>query len=277
MPLLQRRTLAAVLSGLIALLLVSACSASGGVPGPAGSSSTPPSGTKPGAGVNSAAPTTVPPLDAPVTLRVLGSSDLRNMASVLDAAAKATNVKLEISYVGSPAGAKMVATGKAAGKYDVVWFASNAYLALERGAIDRVAASTKIMTSPAAFGLEPGVARRLGWDKRPPTWAQIAAAAGASRFSYAMSNPATSEAGFSTLGAAAIALSDGGALEVDEIDGMALRLRRLFSAQRLTSNSSDELTEVYLKGAGKEGAPHALVGYESALMSLNASRSWPNR
>ena len=116
------------------------------------------------------------------------------------------------------------------------------------------------------------MARRLGWDKRPPTWAQIAAAAGANKLSYAMSNPATSDAGFSTLGAAATALSDGGSLEVAEIDAMAPRLRRLFSAQRLTSNSAAELTEAYVKQAGKPGAPQGLVGYESALMSLNASK-----
>ena len=266
MPLRHRRTLVAVLVGLIAPLLVSACSASGGVPQP-GSSSAPtgPSGTN-------AAPTTVPPLDSPVTLRVLGSSDLSNMADVLDAAAKATNVKLDITYVGSPAGAEMVAKGKAAGKYDVVWFASNAYLALERGAIDRVAASTKIMTSPVAFGLPPEVARRLGWDKRPPTWAQITAAAGTNKLNYAMSNPATSDPGFSTLGAAATALSDGGTLGVSEIDAMAPRLRRLFSAQRLTSNSAAELTDAYVKQAGKPDAPQGLVGYESALMSLNAAK-----
>jgi Ca-activated chloride channel homolog len=267
----QRRRLSAGLIGLVSLLLVAACSAPGGAPQPTGSSS-PASVTTPGPSATSAAPTAVPPLDSPVTLRVLGSSDLQNMAGVLAAAAQATNVKLDITYVASTAGAKMVAGGKAAGKYDVVWFASNAYLALEPRAIERVTASTKIMTSPVAFGLEPGVARRLGWDKRPPTWAQIAAAASARKFSYAMSNPATSDAAFSTLGAAATALSDGGALEVAEIDAMAPRLRRLFSAQRLTSNSAAELTEAYVKRAGKAGAPDGLVGYESVLMSLNASK-----
>ena len=95
----------------------------------------------------------------------------------------------------------------------MVWFDSNAYLALERGASSRVAASTKIMTSPVAFGLPPEVARRLGWDKRPPTWAQIAQAAGEKKFRYGMSNPATSNPAFSTLATVATAL-DGGPLGV---------------------------------------------------------------
>jgi Ca-activated chloride channel family protein len=253
-----------VLVGLVSLLLVSACSTADGDPQPSTSSPPTPS-------VTSAAPTTVRPLDSPVTLRVLGSTDLKNMAGVLSAAANATNVRLDITYVGSPVGAEMVAKGKTAGKYDAVWFASNAYLALERGATERVSASTKIMTSPVAFGLEPGVARRLGWDKRAPTWAQIAAAASAKKFNYAMSNPATSEAAFSVLAAVATALSDGGALEVAEVNTLAPQLRRVFSAHSLTSNSAGELAEAYLARAGKGDAPDGMVSYESALMSLNAS------
>ena len=49
------------------------------------------------------------------------------------------NVKVEISYVGSPVGAQMVAAGQTDGKFDALWFASNAYLPLQPGAIDKVA------------------------------------------------------------------------------------------------------------------------------------------
>ena len=65
-----------------------------------------------------------------------------------------------------------MASGKATGKYDAVWFDSNAYVALQPKASGRVATSTKIMTSPVAFGLEAAVAKKLGWDKKAPTWAR---------------------------------------------------------------------------------------------------------
>ena len=41
---------------------------------------------------------------------------------------------------------------------------------LQPGAIDKVATSTKIVTSPVSFGLDSDVAKRLGWDRksRPP-------------------------------------------------------------------------------------------------------------
>ena len=137
---------------------------------------------------------------------MLGSNDLKDMKEVVDAAAEATNVKLDITYVGSPAGAQTVASGKAAGKYDVVWFDSNAYLALQPKAAGRVATSTKIMTSPVASVWTPQWLEKLGWDKKAPTWAQIAEAAGQKKFSYGMSNPATSNAAFAALANVATAL-----------------------------------------------------------------------
>ena len=59
--------------------------------------------------------------------------------------------------------------------------------------------STKTITSPAAPGLDSLVARRLGWDRKPPTRAQIAGAASDKKFRYGMSNPATSNAAFTGL------------------------------------------------------------------------------
>jgi Ca-activated chloride channel homolog len=78
-----------------------------------------------------------------VTLRILGSTDLKDMEEVMAEASRATNVKVEISYVGSPVGAQMVAAGQTDGKFDALWFASNAYLPLQPGAIDKVATSTR--------------------------------------------------------------------------------------------------------------------------------------
>jgi hypothetical protein len=63
-------------------------------------------------------------------------------------ASKATNVRLRFDYTGTLEGSKAVAAGKAAGKYDAIWFSSNRYLSLIPDASKRIAASTKIMASP---------------------------------------------------------------------------------------------------------------------------------
>jgi Ca-activated chloride channel homolog len=238
-------------------------------PSPGGTAPSAPA-SSPGPSVSSASP--VEPLDSKVTLRVLGSTDLSDMKEVVAAAEKATNVTLKFTYVGSPVGAQTVASGKADGKYDVLWFDSNAYLALQPKATGRVATSTKTMTSPVAFGLDSRVARRLGWDRKPPSWAAIAKAASARKFRYGMSNPATSNAAFSALASVATALAGGGTvLKPDQVTTVAPDLRRFFSAQTMTSESASELADRFAAQSGKPGAPDGLLNYESELIGLKNS------
>jgi Ca-activated chloride channel homolog len=214
----------------------------------------------------------VQPLDKTVTLRILGSNDLKDMEEVVAEASRATNVKVEISYVGSPVGAQMVATGQTDGKFDALWFASNAYLPLQPGAIDKVATSTKIMTSPVSIGLDSDVAKRLGWDHKSPTWAQIARAASAKKFTFGMSDPSVSNAAFSSLANIAAALSGGGeVLKTSEVDAVAPQLRQFFAAQKMTAESASDLADKFLAQAGKPGSPDGIVNYESKLIALNAS------
>ena len=104
---------------------------------------------------------------------------------------------------------------------DVAWVANGAYtsLALTR----KPAASTKIMYSQVLLGVKPAVAAALGWDKAPPSWAEIAAAAGAGRLRYAMTNPTASNTGLSALLAVAASLAGKGeGLGVRDVDAKAL-------------------------------------------------------
>lgn len=219
-----------------------------------------------------AAAAPVQPLDKTITLRILGSTDLKDMEEVMAEASRATNVKVEISYVGSPVGAQMVAAGQTDGKFDALWFASNAYLPLQPGAIDKVATSTKIMTSPVSFGLDTDVAKRLGWDRKSPTWAEIARAASAKKFTFGMSDPSVSNAAFSSLANVTAGLSGGGeVLKASQVDAVAPQLRRFFAAQKMTAESASDLADKFLAQAGKPGNPDGIVNYESKLIALNAS------
>jgi Ca-activated chloride channel homolog len=135
----------------------------------------------------------------PITLRILAGSEVKDMAGVLEEASKATNVRLTFEFTGTLEGSPAVASGKATGKYDGIWFSSNRYLSLIPEASKRIGASTKIMASPVALGLKRRVAHTLGWDKKPPTWRDIAKAAAAKKFSYCMTDPSASNSGFSAL------------------------------------------------------------------------------
>ncbi len=215
----------------------------------------------------------------PVTLRVLAGSELRDMEPLLTDAAAATGVTVEMSYLGTLDGAETVASGKADGTYDALWFSSTRYLQTIPEAKKRLASTNRIMGSPVVLGVREPVAQRLGWDAKAPTWSQIAAAAENGRFSFGMTDPAASNTGFSALVAVAAALDGTGrALDAAAIDRIAPRLAGFFSGQRLTAGSSEWLAGSFVRRATGEdpGGPlDGLVNYESTLRSLNRSGQLP--
>ncbi|OZM84388.1 VWA domain-containing protein [Pseudonocardia sp. MH-G8] len=216
---------------------------------------------------------------APVTLRVLAGSELADLAPVLEEAAAATGVRVELDPVGTLDGAEAVASGAAEADHDAIWFSSNRYLALRPEAQSRLGTATDIMSSPVVLGLRRSVAERLGWVDRPVTWAEIAAAAGAGGFTYGMTDPSASNSGFSAVVAVATALvGAGSALTVAQAESTAPGLRDFFAAQRLAAGSSGFLQDAYVRRAtgADPGEPvDGLINYESVLLAMNASGALP--
>ena len=215
----------------------------------------------------------------PVTLRVLAGSELRDMQPLLDEAAKATGVTVEMSYVGTLEGAETVANGNADGTYDAVWFSSTRYLQTIPEAKKRLAGTTRIMGSPVVLGVRQSVAQRLGWDTTAPAWSDIATAAQDGEFTYGMTDPAASNTGFSALVAVAAALDGTGrALDAAAIDRIAPRLAGFFSGQQVTAGSSEWLVGAFVRrntGEDPGGRLDGLINYESTLRSLNRSGQLP--
>jgi Ca-activated chloride channel family protein len=175
----------------------------------------------------------------PVTLRVLAGSELADMKPILDEAAKATGVTVTMTFTGTLEGADTVARGEADGTYDALWFSSTRYLQTIPEAKQRLGTSTRIMGSPVVLGLRASVARKLGWDRAAPAWSDIAAAAADGKLTYAMTDPAASNTGFSALVAVAAALDGTGrALDAAAIDRIAPRLIDFFTGQQLTAGST---------------------------------------
>jgi Ca-activated chloride channel family protein len=214
-----------------------------------------------------------------VTLRVLAGSELTDLAPILDEAAAATGVRVELVPIGTLDGAAVVASGAADAVYDAVWFSSNRYLALQPGAQERLGTATDVMSSPVVLGLRRSVAERLGWVGRPVTWSEIAAAAGARAFTYGMTDPSASNSGFSAVVAVATALvGSGAALTAEQAASTAPALRDFFAAQTLAAGSSGFLQDAYLRRAtGADPGPpvDGLVNYESVLLAMNASGRLP--
>jgi Ca-activated chloride channel homolog len=207
------------------------------------------------------------------TLRVLASGDLGNMSKILtQEETRPGGVRVRLTITSPVNAAQEVANGDAR-SFDAVWFASDAYFDLFPAATKDLKATTPIMSSPVVLAVRSSVARSLGWGDGSATWAQIAAAAEAGRFTFGMASPATADAGLSGLIAAAIATAaDHGILPQSQLSSPKPELSGLFHGQRLSAPDSAALINDYLAQL-KDPGPGLLGGvidYESDLLTLKS-------
>lgn len=200
------------------------------------------------------------------TLKIAAATELEPLAPLIEQASDDLGFDIELSFPdGTLANSHELADGGFDGVYDATWFATNRYVEL-LGASGKIDGSTSIATSPVAFGVRTEKARELGWDQAQPTWAEIVDAAASGDFTFGMTNPATSNSGFSAGAAVATSLADtGNALTSEDIADNADRLREFFSGQTLTAGSSGWLADAFLDDP--QGAA-GLINYESTLYSM---------
>ncbi|MEU8800400.1 VWA domain-containing protein [Spirillospora sp. NPDC048819] len=204
------------------------------------------------------------------TLRVLASHELADMRPILDELRRDTGIELVLDYRGTVDASTALARGD--DDHDLAWLSNDRYLQLklrESGGRRLRPLSREIMRSPVVFGVRPQTARRLRHSARSAklSWADIADGAAEGLVRFGMADPRHTESGLAALvGVATAAAGTGGALRPQDL--ACDRLRGLFSGQTLTAPSTDELVDAF---AAAEGRADALIGYESTLLSLNAS------
>jgi len=201
----------------------------------------------------------------PGTLRILASSELADMAPVLERVEKDTGVKVRPTYMGTLDAVGLLASGKADHRYDALWLSSNDYLRLRPDAAKKVVSETPVMSSPVAIGVRTASLQVLGRQPEQVTWAQVEQAVRAGRLTYGMTDPSRSNSGFSALVAVASALSGAqSALTDADIAKATPRLKEFFRGQKLTSGSSGWLATAY----ERRGNVDALLNYESVLKGI---------
>jgi Ca-activated chloride channel family protein len=200
------------------------------------------------------------------TLTVLAGSEVKDLEPLFGDIQDHTGIKLEPDYVGTIDGTQEIIDGR--DHHDLAWFSHSKYLdLLQQGGPTRVHAETPIMLSPVVLGVKRSVATRLGWTNNPNvTWRDIAEAAKAGKLRFAMTNPASSNSGFTALlGVASAFAGSANALNSGQIDTKGLR--DLFAGQKLTAGSSGFLADAYV---GSQSTLDGMINYESVLLSLNA-------
>ncbi|MHA5049179.1 vWA domain-containing protein [Streptomyces sp. SD15] len=198
----------------------------------------------------------------PGTLRVLASSELADMAPVLEQVREDTGITVRPTYMGTLTAVDLLAKGTVDDSYDALWLSSNDYLRLRPEAAKKVVSETPIMSSPVAIGVKPATVSALDWQPDDVTWSQVDQAVTDGKLTYGMTDPADSNSGFSTLISVASGLSGAqSALTDADVDEATPRLKQFFKGQKLTSGSSGWLAEAY----ERRGTVDALLNYESVL------------
>lgn len=209
------------------------------------------------------------PADDPNALRVLVSSELRDLEPMLADIKEATGVSLKLEYdTALSVSDKLVhQVDLRASDYDLAWLASDRILHLRLDEAGSRIRSESIMRSPVVLGLKQSAAQRLGWaGGARVSWADIANKAGTGELSFGMTDPAASHSGFvAVLGTASAFSSTDAALRAGDVD--QVRLTNLFAGQSIVAGSSDWLVETYVR---EQQAIDGLINDESVIASLNA-------
>ena len=216
------------------------------------------SGSDPSAGNDDAAPSAN-------AFTILAGSELKDVDAQLGAQIrKATGIDVQFSYEGTLDAIDRLNAGE---QFDAVWVSHGKYLAMNPDLKARIAAQEKIMLSPVILGVKRSKAEALGWDRNDPTWKEIADAANSGKFTFGMTNPTSSNTGFTAvIGIAAALASNPDALTVADVSNPALK--GFFQGQRMTAGSSGWLADAYAADASKVDG---IINYESVILSLNAN------
>ncbi len=192
----------------------------------------------------------------PSRLNLIAGSEIRDLEPIFAEMQKEIGIELNITYAGTLDGVERIRGGET---FDAAWFSHAKYLKLS--AKEKVQAEERIMLSPVVLGVKRSVVQKLGWSGKSITWADIAKASESGQLRYAMTNPTTSNSGFTALMGVHSAFN-----------GSSETLKKFFAGQRLTAGSSGWLAEAFVRDqANLDG----MINYESVLLSIQTQLQEP--
>ncbi|OKJ88911.1 vWA domain-containing protein [Amycolatopsis sp. CB00013] len=204
-----------------------------------------------------------------VKLRVLASSELADLGPILDDLRAETGIELEMDFRGTIDAAASLTPGKAT--HDLAWLSTDRYFQLKHrqsGDKGERPLATKTMVSPVIVGITPAKAAELrrGKPDGKLSWADLADAAAGGGFRFAMADPAKSTSGLTSLvGVATAAAGTGAALRLQDVK--CDKLQGFRTGHTLTADTSAAVADRFAERQDVD----AIIGYESTLLSLNAS------
>jgi Ca-activated chloride channel family protein len=195
-------------------------------------------------------------------LVILASQGLQDLDFLQAPMEAAVGRKIRFEYTGA---VEMADRLRSSGSYaaDFVWPASGFYLRLN--VPQRILASEDIMQSPVVFALKKPRAEELGWERRPPSWAEIAQTVVHDQLSLATASPVVSDLGLAALFSVCAATTKDPRTAPEDAD-LAI-LRQLYSGTHLIGGSPLWLADTYVK---QEARLDGMINYEASILALDA-------
>jgi Ca-activated chloride channel homolog len=219
---------------------------------------------------NNGAAGSVANADDPNTMTCLAGSEVSDVTPLLDQLKQKTGVTLQLVSTGTLSSIETLEANP--GKYDCGWFSHNKYMMLNPQVKGLIKGSERIMSSPVILGVKAAKAKELGWTPDGTTWADVAAAAKAGKFTFAMTSPASSNTGMSALIGVTAALSGAdAAITQDSI--RKVELSGFGRGQVLFSDSSGWLTTAFVQSLQDPKGPDGMINYESELLKINGRQN----
>ena len=195
-------------------------------------------------------------------LVIMASNGLKDLEFLQKPMEAAIGHKIRFDYAGTVEMAdRLRDSGSSAA--DLAWPASGFYLRLN--VASKIVASERIMLSPVVFALKKPRAADLGWDKKPPTWDEIAHVAGRDGLSLGMTSPIVSDLGLAALFSAVLATANTSPVELANLN--LPELKQLYSGTHLIGGSAHWLADAYVK---QENRLDGMINYEAIVLSLDA-------
>ncbi len=195
-------------------------------------------------------------------LVIMASNGLQDLDFLQKPMEAAIGRKIRFDYVGTVEMAdRLRLSGSSAA--DLAWPASGFYLRLN--AATKIAASEKIMLSPVVFALKKPRAEDLGWDKKPPSWDEIALVVKRDGLPLGMTSPVVSDLGLAALFSAGLATANNTPVTLADLN--LLKLQQLFSGTQLIGGSAHWLADTYVK---QENRLDGMINYEAIVLKLDA-------
>ncbi len=201
-----------------------------------------------------------------VTLRVLASSELTDMAPLLAELRAETGIELVMDFHGTVDASNSLTPGDY--HHHLAWLSSDRYFQLtlrKSGYTGPKPLSARTMLSPVVIGVTRSTAQRLRRIDGTNSWADLADRAAAGELRFAMGDPRHTGSGLAALvGVATATAGVGRALQPEDVT--CDRVRGFLAGHRLTADTSSRLVDDFV---ARRGELDALVTYESVLLSLN--------